>query len=535
MSDSLLYQRALKEMKESLRMILNTMSGESESVDKFVQKTVAKIDEANAAYVFTDAVREFADYQLSNKEASAEERLAFTNKISAKLSSLNLTMLSPNQRDTVQRVIASVKSKEDSLEDIIRGMTESLLVMSDDMASYRANSKQLTTDAHSHIKHNDNDVVAADLQAASKRLTRDLTTVCIALNQGFPNDDLVRELSQRVQAIKGKPNAFFEALDVMGELANRIKLVIGRSAQQTQDMLEDIQSKILSFCDNANIIENLTSQAGSNTDSFQSELIKKLDELKSKSAKSRSLEDCQNSINDSLSAVTGLIDAYVKKQKQNEVASKNRISTLNDELSVALGKIKRLKLEVNDVTGELLIDDLTKINNRRGYTKFVEVSQKKLAEGEIDNLSMIVIDIDKFKSVNDTYGHAIGDQVLRRVASLASDVIGEDDHLARYGGEEFVIVCPNKSASEAAECAQKLRTAINQRRFTIRESNEKLKITLSCGVASFESRTDDYKVVFKRADEALYKAKNTGRDKTVVSKGDKHYNARSPIKEKVTV
>jgi diguanylate cyclase (GGDEF)-like protein len=121
-------------------------------------------------------------------------------------------------------------------------------------------------------------------------------------------------------------------------------------------------------------------------------------------------------------------------------------------------------------------------------------------------LSLILFDIDHFKSVNDTYGHSAGDNVLKRLAKRVQANIRETDIFARWGGEEFVILAPGLFIMEAVQFAEKLRRNIEELDFT-----KPQKITLSFGVAAFK-KGDSSTILINRADEALYRAKENGRN-----------------------
>ena len=154
------------------------------------------------------------------------------------------------------------------------------------------------------------------------------------------------------------------------------------------------------------------------------------------------------------------------------------------------------------------LDQLTNIYNRRKFQELFELEYKRNKRYK-RSLSCIFFDIDHFKSINDNFGHDIGDSVLKELSSLVLNSIRETDFFARWGGEEFVILLPETSKDVAFHIAENLRKKIKKEVFT------KVKdVTVSLGVA--ELKTEDMKTFLKRADQALYKAKNNGRDCTVV-------------------
>jgi diguanylate cyclase (GGDEF)-like protein len=156
------------------------------------------------------------------------------------------------------------------------------------------------------------------------------------------------------------------------------------------------------------------------------------------------------------------------------------------------------------------IDGLTKVLNRHGIEQFVESMQT----GQVP-VSVIVIDLDHFKRINDQRGHYDGDRVLQTVGELLREHTRSTDGLGRWGGEEFVLVCPGASLSKAANLAEKLRERIMDTNFL---PEDPLPVTASFGVASSEASNFDE--AFQKADQALYLAKSRGRNCVVAAADD---------------
>lgn len=154
-----------------------------------------------------------------------------------------------------------------------------------------------------------------------------------------------------------------------------------------------------------------------------------------------------------------------------------------------------------------LNDALTNIGNRRFFDRKLQ-EHITLSERYNAHFSLMVLDIDFFKKINDRYGHDIGDKVLMGFSKLIQDNLREGDIFARIGGEEFAILLPHTTKDKAYTLAQKLRE-------TIEKSNGVAPITMSVGLVQYE-KGDDNLLIVKRADAVLYKAKETGRNKVVL-------------------
>jgi diguanylate cyclase (GGDEF)-like protein len=127
-----------------------------------------------------------------------------------------------------------------------------------------------------------------------------------------------------------------------------------------------------------------------------------------------------------------------------------------------------------------------------------------------------VADVDFFKRVNDDYGHMIGDELLKHVASQLRDHIRHPDLVGRYGGEEFLILLPNTTSEEAAEQAARLCKYVRESKLHFNE--HVLGVTISIGVAQYQPGMDTWDTLLNRADNAMYEAKNGGRDRWCVAK-----------------
>ena len=155
-------------------------------------------------------------------------------------------------------------------------------------------------------------------------------------------------------------------------------------------------------------------------------------------------------------------------------------------------------------------DSLTGLFNRRYFHRALEreLSRGKRGKG---NVALIIIDIDHFKKINDTFGHPMGDVVLKKIAKILQKVQRKGDVLARYGGEEFVILLPEASRMGTKDFAERVRKAVSSSH--LHPGGPRGKVTLSLGWALYPEDTENAEELMVLADRALYFAKNTGRDK----------------------
>ena len=207
-------------------------------------------------------------------------------------------------------------------------------------------------------------------------------------------------------------------------------------------------------------------------------------------------------------------DGYIEKHHLLDGPNKF-LDTLSDAREHRLKKIAEAKRQVSlqDLAAQSMRDPLTGSFNRRYLEQRLD-SEVKLAHRHSKPLSVIMLDMDKFKSVNDNHGHSIGDLVLVQLAQTTKKVMRETDALVRYGGEEFVVLLPETDVSGAERLGEKVRTAVET--FTFGDNCHVLKLTCSLGVAAL-AREENGPQLVDRADRALYEAKSSGRNKVVVA------------------
>ncbi|MEO1066116.1 MAG: diguanylate cyclase [Pseudomonadota bacterium] len=194
------------------------------------------------------------------------------------------------------------------------------------------------------------------------------------------------------------------------------------------------------------------------------------------------------------------------------VVQKNEL--LEEQLKGAHAKMLELQKRIDEVREETIMDQLTMIGNRKHFDRSLEraIAQHKHAD---QPMSLILADIDRFKSFNDNWGHQTGDQVLRLVAHAIKSNVKTNDIPCRYGGEEFAVILPETTLEQALNVGERIRKAVAKRDVVKRSTGENLgKITISAGVATLRPEDTEASLV-RRADECLYAGKNAGRNRVI--------------------
>ena len=180
------------------------------------------------------------------------------------------------------------------------------------------------------------------------------------------------------------------------------------------------------------------------------------------------------------------------------------LQTIADYAAIAIENARNFA-RIQELT---VTDDLTKLHNARFLHEVLEHEISRAARYKTE-LSVIFLDLDHFKAVNDTHGHLLGSKLLFEVAEVIRGRLRKSDFGVRYGGDEFVVLLPQTPKKKAAEVARRLRRAINDRRFL---GEQELKLTASFGVAAFPSDAKTKEDLLRLADNAMYGIKNTTRD-----------------------
>ncbi len=201
-----------------------------------------------------------------------------------------------------------------------------------------------------------------------------------------------------------------------------------------------------------------------------------------------------------------LIDNITTK-KEFRLDDLNRLMMLANQSGLALENAK-IYSEVMTTSQQ---DSLTKLWNHGHFQKLLHESLKE-AKMLKKNLSLVVFDVDNFKTYNDTFGHQAGDRALEEISRIAKTVMRRHDYLARYGGEEFTAVLPGTTKEEALKLAERLREVVERETSNAWQAKIPKKITVSVGIASFPEDAEDKEKLIFCADGALYEAKRHGRN-----------------------
>lgn len=226
------------------------------------------------------------------------------------------------------------------------------------------------------------------------------------------------------------------------------------------------------------------------------------------------VEHLRQSVQSRLATIQDALVEHIDNQKAHRQKSKSEIGRLLTRLSELESESNELRTQVIQERLRASLDSLTGLYNRAAFDERLEQEVAR-CERYQSALSAIMWDVDHFKKINDTYGHQVGDKILKAIADVLTKVLRETDFSARYGGEEFVSLLPETKLAEAQALAEQIRRGIENCNFSYRDN--KVNVTISGGVTCFQE-SDDPEAIVVRADKALYEAKRAGRNRIEVGK-----------------
>lgn len=324
-----------------------------------------------------------------------------------------------------------------------------------------------------------------------KDLDKKKEQIKINLDNQLKNDELIKTIDELTELV----------VDAFNVEQNRFKGFLKQVSNQLQDF--DVYLK-KSTSNNKEALEDSLS--------LENGIQENIDQIKSHLDNSTTIEELAVKVSKNLDGIGSRIQEYRSNEKKRGEVLEKQVQSLQLKLTESEQSAEEIKNLLSFQRYRINHDSLTGLPNRESYDEhLLDAFQRwKLTETEF---SMAVCDIDRFKRINDTFGHLAGDKVLKKVAELLKSSLRSSDFIARIGGEEFVIIFEQTSSKTAAVVLEKLRKLVEECQFFYREN--KVDVTVSFGLTTVK-KEDDIESLFIRADNAMYNAKNGGRNRVEI-------------------
>jgi diguanylate cyclase len=342
----------------------------------------------------------------------------------------------------------------------------------------------------------------------------DMVSICKQLLRLLESIEIPPAFNQQTQTLKHQLASTQSASSFTQLLNNYIDLLIKiekyplPEQQDVDRFLAHISEQLTDLSETVTGAAAASQEASVYRHKLDQSVSDQMQELQNTTINATKLEPLKEDIRSRLVMITKEIQDHA----QHEVVQRQKTQQQLDELTA---KVKEMEHESNELKTKLdmaktqaLRDTLTNLPNRVAYKERIDAEIARWRRYQTP-LTLVVWDIDHFKSINDSFGHKAGDKALVIIAKQLSENCRQSDFISRFGGEEFVMLLANTSKESALTLANQLRKRIEQTGFNSNGSS--ISITISCGITEFIAGDTD-EAAFERADQALYKAKQQGRN-----------------------
>ncbi|WP_095083440.1 GGDEF domain-containing protein [Pseudomonas sp. Irchel s3h17] len=302
---------------------------------------------------------------------------------------------------------------------------------------------------------------------------------------------------------------WYELLPILDDLAVLMLAITDSGQHEFEVYLKQLNERLESFQSNLQAASDGHADNRSAAREMDTQLREQVDGLHSSMQDAADLEDLKRVLENHLEGLLGTLDQHQQQRDEREQEVAARLQGLAQRVASMEQEAQGYREHLEEQRQKALVDPLTGLPNRAAWSERLEHEVARWQQHDT-TLLLAMLDLDHFKRINDNYGHLAGDKVLKIIATVLRKRLRGSDFIARFGGEEFVLLVPDTSLAAGVNLLETLRAAIGACPFHFK--GEPVTITVSIGVTAFKpgERSD---LVLKRADQALYRAKNAGRNR----------------------
>jgi diguanylate cyclase len=309
-----------------------------------------------------------------------------------------------------------------------------------------------------------------------------------------------------------RPGELPGVLAAFAELITQLRKSLEDQRRGLESFLQEVSEKLSELDASLDRSAETRRDALRDSQALQTQVQEEMSSIQMSVESATDIDGLKRTVYQGLATVQGHVARHLESAQRRDQEAEEQIGLMGERLRRLEVESERLRRQARRARDQAVRDSLTGLYNRLAYEERAAQAYGHWKRYG-DPLSLLVVDVDHFKQVNDRFGHAAGDRALKALAERLAGNVREADFLARYGGEEFVVLMPKTDRTAAATAAEKLRALVETCPFQYREA--RVPITVSCGVAEFLPG-DTAEQVFDRADRALYRAKQAGRNRCEV-------------------
>lgn len=322
----------------------------------------------------------------------------------------------------------------------------------------------------------------------------------------------IEEIEKRLQSALET----YDLLEVQKELRRLLKAFVHRAGlerEQAAEFILEIGERLVEVERQILFCTTSLRKTGDASAKFTTEIEQEMSNMQGAVDVTKNLEELKSRVVGSINLIKKAIEKKRKEEWTQAQKTDEEMSSLNKNIDRMKLEISSAKKRTKRLETEIMLDPLTQVNSRRAYEQRIEEELKRCRQDR-RIFSILLLDVDRFKRINERYGHPVGDICLKGLASRIKRLLREEDFLSRFEADQFLVIMPESSAQSAGEMAEKIRAHIEKTNFL--HKKEQVKITLSIGVAEVNHKDPFAGPLFGRAENALYKAKEAGRNRVAV-------------------
>ncbi len=313
-------------------------------------------------------------------------------------------------------------------------------------------------------------------------------------------------------AINESVGCITRALGTVADLITEMRARVQREKEELEKFLKQLTGNLQQLDHNLRSSAAQQREAWQEGQALEQAVQEQMQGLESSVQSAHDIDTLKQAVRQHVEQLQRQVESFRRSEEERIMRAEAESKRLVERIKEMEREAGELRNRVQRERNAAIVDPLTGLFNRLAYNERIadEFARWKRYG---DPLVFSVWDVDRFKRINDTYGHQAGDKVLRVIAKVLRSQTRETDFLARYGGEEFILILPKTQLHQAQHVVEKLRLAVESCDFHHRD--RPVRITISCGMTAFRDG-DDPDIAFARADEALYQAKEQGRNRCVI-------------------
>ena len=484
-----------KRLKRIDKLILNADESKQQNIDEVVS-------------VMGKLVEQLQSIEIPRKQKSALRKLS--KSITKDISGFQdypgiLSEYALLQAETLKTIVAPAKKDTGFFSRLMGGGTSEAL--SDQTIQVSSSDEQMTEDLELETveEESESTELAPGFTSIARHIKGTLNNLLDQLS--FP-DSANRDVAKLRDQVKDEL-VWYELGPTLDDLASLIISVIGKGQRDYEAFLMLLDERLIKVQTFLNDSQKSDQQWHGQNIEFDQAMRKQVSAMSQQVSDSNDIEDLKKSITGHLDNISTAVDLHSSEGERHEDDKEAEVKALQERIKSMEDEAIYIRKRLKEERGKALRDSLTKLPNREAYDERFELELERWKRYK-KPATLVVADIDLFKSINDNYGHLSGDKVLQIMAKEIQNRIRKTDFVARYGGEEFVIILPETDLDTATQVIEKTREMIHRLPFHFQDEN--IKITMSFGMAAFDEGLNQ-NTLFDRADRALYQAKENGRNR----------------------